>query len=556
MKNRYRLLSILCGNARRLVVIFLVIGGCLLLSGCQNDQGVEHPGLDQNATPVYGDTFIEASIGDANTLLPVLASDSASSEINGLIYNGLVRYDKNLQLEGELAESWEISPDNLTITFHLRKNVLWHDGAPFTSADVKFNYELYVDPHTPTAYAESFRQVESVETPDPYTFIAHYSKPYAPALLSWGMSIHPQHLLDGVDVTKSPLARRPVGTGPYKFSEWQSGEKIVLDANPDYFEGRPYIKRVLYRVIPDLSTQFLELQTGGLDFMGLTPLQYDRQTDTPAFRRLFNKYRYLNFGYAYLGYNLRRPMFQDKRVRQALSYAINKQEIIDGVLLGYGAIATGPYKPDTWVYNPHIHRYPYDPKKARSLLAEAGWTDSDGDGILDRNGQKFAFTIVTNQGNDLRAKTGEIIQRRFKEIGIDVKLRVIEWATFLKEFINPGNFDATILAWTGGPEPDQYNVWHSSKTSPGQLNFIGFKNAEVDELLEKGRRVFAQAERKVYYDRFQEILAEEQPYTFLYIPEALPAVSKRFRGVKPAPAGIRYNFIKWYVPKSEQKYTR
>lgn len=536
----------------RLLIVLLL----LLPVACNNAEQSSLPGVEKALTPVYGDTFIEASIGDASTLLPVLASDSASSDINSQLYNGLVRYNKNLAIEGELAESWEISADNLTITFHLRKGVKWHDGAPFTADDVKFTYQLYIDPKTPTAYAESFKQVTGVEVPDPYTFVVHYDKPYAPALISWGTPIHPKHLLEGKDITTSPLARKPVGTGPYKLVEWQSGEKIVLKSNPDYFEGQPYINRIVYRIIPDMATQFLELQTGNLDFMGLSPLQYDRQTDTLAFRRLYNKYRYLNFGYTYLGYNLRRPMFQDKRVRQALSYAIDKQEIIDGVLLGYGAIATGPYKPDTWVYNPNVKRYDYNPEKAKALLAEAGWGDSDGDGILDKDGQKFSFAIVTNQGNDLRSKTGEIIQRRFKDIGVEVKLRVIEWATFLKEFINPGNFDATILGWTGGPEPDQYNIWHSSKTGPRQLNFINFKNAEVDRLLEEGRRVFAQEERKAYYDRFQEILAEEQPYTFLYVSEALPAVSKRFRGVKPAPAGIRYNFNKWFVPKAEQKYTR
>ncbi len=527
----------------------------LFTAACDRHEPVV-PAEGKAAEPAYGDTFIEASIGEPSNLLPVLASDSASSDINSLVYNGLVRYDKNLKLEGELADSWEISPDNLTITFHLRHGVKWHDGALFTSADVLFTYRTYIDPKTPTAYAESFRQVAHAEAPDPFTFRVSYEKPYAPALESWGTAILPKHLLEGKDITKSPLSRAPIGTGPYKFVEWAPGEKLVLEANPDYYEGKPYIHRVVYRIIPDQSTQFLELQSGGIDAMGLTPIQYQTQTDTPAFKRQFTKYKYLAFAYTYLGYNLRRPMFQDRRVRQALSYAINKQEIIDGVLLGLGEVATGPYKPDTWVYNPDVQRYPYDPAKAKALLAEAGWRDSDGDGILDKDGRPLAFTIVTNQGNDLRVKCGEIIQRRFREIGVDVKLRVIEWASFLKEFINPGNFDATILGWSGGPEPDQYDIWHSSKTGPRELNFIHFKNAEVDELLEKGRRTFDQAQRKKYYDRFQEILAEEQPYTFLYVGDALPAVAKRFRGIEPAPAGIRYNFIKWYVPASEQKYTR
>jgi len=531
------------------LILFLSI----IWSGCQKDT---NDVASSGEKPVSGDTFIQGSIGEPNTLLPVLASDSASSEINALVYNGLVRYDKNFIPEGELAESWVISPDNLTITFKLREGVRWHDGTPFTSADVMFTYQMYIDPETPTAYAEDYLQVVKAEAPDDYTFRVTYAEPYAPALMSWGVAIHPKHLLKGVKLSKSSLARNPVGTGPYVFKRWDAREKLVLEANPDYFEGAPYIKRVVYRVIPDQTTMFLELKSGNLDFMGLTPLQYDRQTETTAFKRRYNKYRYLAFGYTYIGYNLRRPLFQDKRVRQAMSYAINKDEIVDGVLLGYGQKATGPYKPDTWVYNPEVRRYDYNPNAALKLLEEAGWKDRDGDGLLDKDGKTFEFTLITNQGNDLRSKTGEIVQRRLKEIGIDVKLRIIEWASFLNEFVFPGDFDALILGWTGGPEPDQYDIWHSSKTDPRQLNFIAYNNPEVDALLEKGRRIFDQAERKKIYDRFQEILAEEQPYTFLYVGEALPVVAMRFRGIEEAPAGIRYNFIDWYVPEDEQKYTR
>jgi peptide/nickel transport system substrate-binding protein len=527
----------------------------VFMSGC-NQQETLLPPEGEETGPVRGDTIIMGSIGDASNLLPVLASDSASSDINGLVYNGLVRYDKNLQIEGELAESWKISPDNLTLTFHLRKGVKWHDGAPFTSRDVLFTYRLYIDPKTPTAYAERYKQVEKAEAPDPHTFRVTYRKPLATALVSWGFAIHPKHLLEGQEITKNPLSRAPIGTGPYRFVEWVPGEKIVLESNPDYFEGEPYIRRIVYRIIPDPSTMFLELRAGGLDYMGLTPLQFVRQTDTTAFKRRFKKYRYPAFAYTYLGYNLRRPLFQDKRLRQALSYAIDKQEIIEGVLLGFGQKATGPYKPDTWPHNPNVKSYPYDPEKAKALLAEAGWCDNDGNGILEKDGKPFSFTIITNQGNDQRIKTGEIIQRRFRELGVEVKLRVIEWASFLKEFINPGNFDAVIMGWTISIDPDVYDVWHSSKTRSGELNFIGFKNTEVDNLLEKGRRTLDQAERKKFYDRFQEILAEEQPYTFLYVPDALPVVASRFRGVEPAPAGIMHNFIRWYVPSSKQKYSR
>lgn len=536
-------------------LLLVVAALFMLVTGCdQKGEEATAPGVDTG--PAYGDTYIEGSIAEPSNLLPILATDASSSEINNLVYNGLVRYNKDLILEGELAESWEISPDNLSFTFHLRKGVKWHDGVPLTSADILFTYELYINPDTPTAYAESYKQVSKAETPDPYTFKVTYEQPYAPALGSWGMRILPKHLLEGVDITTSPLSRNPIGSGPFRFIEWKPGEKVVLEANEEYFEGRPYLKRVVYRVVPDQSTQFLELRSGGLDYMDLTPIQYKTQTDTPAFNRMFEKFRYLAFSYTYLGYNLERPIFQDKRVRQAITYAINKQEIIDGVLLGLGQAATGPYKPDTWVYNQTIPRYDYNPEKAKALFEEAGWTDTDGDGLRDKNGKPFSFTIVTNQGNDLRIKSGEIMQHRLREVGVEVKLRVIEWAAFLKEFIHAGNFDACILGWRGGPEPDQYNIWHSSKVAPRQLNFVHYKNDEVDALLEQGRRTFDQAERKKIYDRFQIILAEEQPYTFLYVTEALPAVARRFRGIEPSPAGITHNFIQWYVPTAEQKYAR
>ena len=505
------------------------------------------------AEPAYGDTIVVGSIGDASNLIPLLASDSASHDIAGLVYNGLVRYDKNLNLEGELAESWEVSKDGLVITFHLRKGVKWHDGAEFTAADVMYTYKVTIDPKTPTAYSGDFLMVKKAEILDKYTFRATYAKPFAPALASWGSAILPKHLLEGKDIAKSELARHPIGTGAYKFVEWKTGEKIVLEANPEYWEGKPYIERYVYRIIPDQATMFLELKSGGIDYTGLTPLQFARQTEFAEFKKNFNRYRYLAFAYTYLGYNFTNPLFQDKRVRKAISYAIDKQELVDGVLLGLGKVATGPYKPGTWVYNDKVERYDFNPQKARELLAEAGWKDTNGDGMLEKDGKPFEFTIMTNQGNESRAKTVEIIQKKLKEIGVTVKPRVMEWASFLQR-IDKKDFEAVVLGWTIGQDPDLFDIWHSSKTQPKELNFISYKNPEVDELLVNARETFSQEERKKYYHRIQEILADDAPYTFLYVPDALPVVSFRFHGIEPAPAGVMHNFIKWYVPKGEQKY--
>lgn len=539
-------------------IILLVIIILCIMPGCSNNAD-ERPVADkktgETTTPAYGDILVEGSIGDASNLIPILSSDATSHSISAQVFNGLVKYDKNLNVVGDLAESWVISDDGLVFTFHLRKGVKWHDGRPFTADDVLYTYQVTVDPKTPTAYAGDFLKVKKAEVIDPYTFRVTYDKPFAPALTSWGAAILPKHLLEGKDITQSCLSRHPIGTGPYLFKEWVTGQKIVLISNPDYFEGRPYIDGYIMRIIPDTATMFLELRAKGVDQMNLTPLQFTRQTENNLFRNNFNKYRYLSFSYTYLGYNLENPLFTDKRVRQAISHAINKEEIIQGVMLGLGKIATGPYKPGTWAYNPNVKKYSYDPDKAKILLADVGWKDTDGDGILDKDGTPFTFEIITNQGNEVRAKCAEIIQRRLADIGIKVKIRIIEWAAFINEFINKRRFDTTILGWTVTLDPDLYDVWHSSKTKPGELNFISYKNEEVDNLLEKGRTTFDRTERKRCYDRIQEIFAEEQPYTFLYVPDALPIISARFKGIEPAPLGIGYNFIKWYVPKSEQKYT-
>ncbi|RUM87277.1 MAG: peptide-binding protein, partial [Thermodesulfatator sp.] len=439
--------------------------------------------------------------------------------------------------------------------FYLRKGVKWHDGVEFTAEDVLFGFRLITDPHTPTAYAGDFLEVDRAEVLNRYTFRVHYRRPFAPALSSWGnLVVLPKHLLQGKDLTRSAFGRHPIGTGPFRFYQWRTQEKIVLEANPDYFAGRPYLNWIVFRVIPDPATMFMELKAGGIDWMDLTPLQFARETNTPAFRARFRKYKYLAFSYTYLGYNLRHPLFRDRRVRQALSYAINKQEIVEGVLFGLGVPATGPYKPDTYWYNPNVRHYPYDPEKARELLARAGWRDTDGDGVLDKDGHPFEFTILTNQGNLSRLLTAQIIQRRLSQIGLRVHIRTVEWTAFIHEFIDKRRFEAVILGWTTGPEPDLYDVWHSSKIKPPGLNFISYANPEVDRLLEAGRRTFDRQKRKRIYDRFQEILAEDQPYTFLYVPMALPCIHRRFHGIKPAPLGISYNLERWWVPRSAQKY--
>jgi peptide/nickel transport system substrate-binding protein len=540
----------------------LVLVLAVALTGCRSkiESGIDASAAAREDKPAYGDTLIEALPANISGLIPNITGDKYSHDAVALIYNGLVTYDRDTNLVPDLAESWDLAPDCLDLTFKLRRNVRWHDGQPFTAADVVFTHQLMVHPKTPSPYKEDFQQVESVKALDPYTVQVRYKQPFAKAVMTWSQTMLPKHLLERYmregKLREAPQNfTSPVGTGPYRFQEIRSGEKIVVVANPDYYAGPPYISRIVYRIIPSQATIFLELKARGIDASTLTALQYKRQTDYPAFRKAYNKYRYAANVYTYLGLNHKDPRFADKRVRQALAYAINKRDLIEGVRLGLAREATGPFKPGTWVYNPNVRTYPYDPARARALLAEAGWKTTNAEGLLVKDGQPFTFELLISQGSDEGRKIAEVIQAQLREIGIGVELRVLEWAAFLKEHIKKRRFTAAAMAWSIGLDSDQYSIWHSSQTGPDEFNFISYANPEVDQLLERGRRTCLQSERKRAYDRVQEILAEDQPLIFLFFRDTLPAVASRIRGIVPGPIGIEYNMNEWYVPKQLQLYT-
>jgi peptide/nickel transport system substrate-binding protein len=376
------------------------------------------------------------------------------------------------------------------------------------------------------------------------------------------MTMLPQHLLESYvkagKIREAPQNwSAPVGTGPYRFQEMKSGEKVVVVANQDYFKGRPHVSRIVYRIIPSQATIFLELKAGGVDVASLTALQYKRQTAYPAFEKAYRKFRYASPGYTYFGFNLKDPRFADRRVRLAFAHAINKQELIEGVIMGLGREATGPFRPGHWANDTTVKGVPHDPRRAAALLAEAGWSQRNADGLLVKDGKPFTFELLTNQGNDERKKVAEIIQASLREVGVGVEIRILEWAALLKEHIRkrPVGFDAIILGWSTAADPDQFVVWHSSQMGPNELNSIGYANPEVDALLEAGRTSCHQAERVRFYQRLHRVMADDQPVIFLYWRDALPAIATRIHGIDPGPAGLRWNFTDWFVPKHLQRYT-
>ncbi len=384
------------------------------------------------------------------------------------------------------------------------------------------------------------------------------------------MGIIPEHLLNDEVLKKeaaqsgknpeqfsmrdSRFNRHPIGCGPFIFKEWKSDQFVALDRYKGYWEGPPNYHQYLYRIIPDLLTQEMEFYAGTVDAYAVPPHQVARLKQDPRYQSFSG----LSFGYTYIGYNLRREPFDDRRVRTALGMAIDVNKIIQYVLFNQGERITGPFPKQTDYYNQAVKPIPYNPQGALKLLEEAGWKRNR-EGWLEKNGKRLQFTLITNSGNDLRKAILTVAQDEWKKIGIDVRTDLLEWAVFIKERVNKADFDALILGWSMGIEPDLYQIWHSSQTNPFQLNFVGFKNKEADDLITKIRQEYNHELQVAYCHQLHELIAQEQPYTFLYVSKWTAVLDKRiviqetnaegqvvYRKITPTQTGnYMFYFNKW-----------
>ncbi|OIP98580.1 MAG: peptide-binding protein [Zetaproteobacteria bacterium CG2_30_46_52] len=536
---------------------FVSLSLCFTLFACNSEQPQTNntPAASSVSNlPSHGGRMLESSIGDASNLIPMIAGDAASHDVASNLYLSLLKYDRDLNLVGQLAESWKISEDKLSITFTLKPNLKWSDNHPFTAEDCLFTLHLIQADSTQSPYKSDYTLVSKATAQDARTFTVTYNEIFSPALASWAsLAILPKHIFEGQDIMNTSLSRSPkVSIGPYFLKDWQAQQSITMQANPHYFDGDVWIDTRITRIIPDPATQFLELSAGKIDMMNLTPTQYSRLFEkNKKLMAEYERYKYLGFTYTYLGFNLKRGPFTQPEVRQAIAYAIDRQELVDGVLLGLGEPLAAPFKPGTTWVNNKIKPRAYDPALARKLLAQVGYTEVDGKMV--KNGEALAFTILTNNGNKMRADTATIVQQRLREIGITVNVRLVEWSAFIENFINTRDFDAVILGWSLSPEPDQYNIWHSSQTGARQFNFLSYANAKVDKALDEARKTFDVDQRKAWYDMMQEEIHHDAPLVFLYAGYSLPAIHKRIYGIDPAPSGIGHNREQWFIPKALQQ---
>ena len=451
-------------------------------------------------------------------------------------------------LDALAAELLPATEHNPVIEFRLRPGVKFHDGRDVTAQDVKFTYEAIMNPKNLSPRVSDYEPVKEIQVVDPHPVRVVYKRLYSPAVGTWAMGLLPEHLLneetlrrealrsgkdpDAFSMRQSEFNRRPVGCGAFVFREWKSDQYIAMDRFPEFFEGAPNYQRYLYRIIPDLLTQEMEFYAGTIDAYGVQPYQVARLSEDPRFQHFSGT----SYAYTYIGYNMRRAPFDDPRVRRALAMALNVESIIDFVLYRQGERTTGPFLKQTEYYNQAIAPVPYDPQGAVTLLAEAGW-HRNGDGRLEKNGQRLQFTLITNSGNDIRKSILAIAQDAWKQIGIDVRTDLVEWSVFIKERINKLDFDAVVLGWSMGIDPDLYQIWHSSQIGPHQLNFAGYRNPEADDLIIRIRQEYDFDRKVALCHRLHAIIAGDQPYTFLYVGKWTAVLDKRIVIQEPGPEG-------------------
>ena len=470
-------------------------------------------------------------------LNPIIASDSSSAEITQWLSNGLLKYEKDGNIVTDLARSYHFETKTKLI-FKLKKGIKWHDGVEFTADDVIFTYEKIMDKNIYTPRKSNFKEVKSVKKVDKYTIEVIYKKPYFKALIIWMMEIIPKHILeDEKNLMSSFFDRKPIGTGPYKIKELKTGSDINLYANENYFDGKPKIERIHYKFIPDPNTSFLMLKQKQLDIGGLTPLQIDRQIDN-SFKKDFKIIERASFSYDYLGFNLKNKKFKNPKVREALSLAINRKELVDILFFGHGKACTGPFLPGSFAFNDTIKPIKQNQKKAKELLREAGYDENN----------PFSFEIVTNTGNETRINTAQIIQYQLSKIGVDVKIKVMEWQAFLNTIVTPRNFETVLLGWNLALMPDAYPIWHSKADVLGGFNFVSYNNKKVDELIEKASTTIDLDQLSKIYKEIFAIIAKDNPYLFLYIPNSITIVNNDIKNIKPAFIGIMHNQKDWIKP--------
>lgn len=538
-----------------------------LLGACKDGGGGTRTAAAGDSVPDslrYGGTVTVAAYGDLQTMNALVNSDASSAGVQrDLLFMTLVDYDTHLNPVPRLAESWDttrVKPDTLELTFHLRRDVSWHDGKPVTARDVAFTYERARDTLTayPNASSFDFYDPHAVVVDD-HTIRFRF-RPHSEFLDAWYMlPPMPEHVLGQVppaEMANNPFGTQTaVGNGPFRFVRHTAGQEWVFEANPDFpkaLGGRPYLDRVVFRFIPQQTTLLTELLTGAIDvYTYANPAQAEQITASPRARLDSSPGRQWNW----IAWNERRPMFADARVRRALTMAIDRRQIVDALLHGYGEVGRSSITPAHWSYDTTDVQtlIPYDTAGAKRLLAEAGWQDRDGDGTLeDAQGRPFRFELKTNEGNQLRKDVTEMVQAQLGRIGVRVQPRLVEWNTLVGQMTGPErDFDAIVGSWIDSFRKDDSDSFLCRlRGRPFQI--VSFCDPAIDQLIDTLNVTPDREQAAPLWREYQHAVVQASPYTVLYYPKRLTGVSKRLHGVEMDVRSEFNTIAKWWIAPADR----
>ena len=535
-----------------------VVAAAFLLGGCRESSS-EEGAAEVPEGERYGGTAVVAIAQDIPDINPLTQTEVTAQEISEFVlFVPVVTYDESFEPRPAFARSWEVNADTTLLTFHLRDDVFWHDGVKTTAYDLDFTYDLARNPETGfpnTAYWTHYGDGEVV---DSFTWRVAL-KPHALFMDPWRtFPPVPRHVLEGVpaaQLRQHPFSNRePVGNGPFRFVSREDGQSWTFEANPGFPEelgGRPYLDRVVFRVIPEPTTSMTELVTGNVDFYVMPPYEQGSRVDADPNARLVN---YQDRAFVLIGWNQRRPPFDDVRVRRALTMALDREEIVNAVLFGYGELANATVPSFFPQFDAEAGAdLSHDPNAALALLAEAGWTRGADGKLRNAAGQPLAFTLNTNHGNQVRADILSIVQAQLAEIGVDTQPQILEWGTLLDRINNPQtrDFDAVLIGWRTEFRVDDTDLFHCDKMND-PYQWVGHCDERLDMLLDTLPTIANPDASLPLWKEYQKLIAEQQPYTFVYFSERIHGVHERLRNVNPDARGDWVGISRWWIAPQQR----
>jgi peptide/nickel transport system substrate-binding protein len=499
-----------------------------------------------------------AEYGRTATLDPITSNEAISLRITELVFNGLVGIDEKQEIVPELAERWESSPDGRVYTFYLRKDVKWHpregeEPRPFTADDVVFTWKIMTNPKTITPLKVRYEFIEKVEKTGDYTVVFTLKRPILNALAKFSFKIIPRHGPANSEylTREDPFVRNPIGTGPYMLKTVTGDGEVVLLANPDYFKGRPHIDKFIAKPFADQNIMAQALMFNAVDMIvlvnprNLPEIQGDK-------RFILQPYNALS--YSFFGYNLRNPILADRRVRQAIGLAVNRQEMLDSFFNGQGTVISGPFAPGSWAYNLDVKPLPFDPGRARALLGEAGYRPG-ADGIMEKDGKKLALTLKVPIEKESEAVKRVVLafQNYLKAVGISINVQFKEWQAWKEDVFLEHDFDVMFASWVFDDSADISSLFHSAEIGDWKNNFGGYSNPEVDALIVESKLTLDYEKRRTINRKLHALLAEEQPYDFLWTLTHYSAYHRKLRHVQIHPYKFFSFADEWFIPTADQK---